>query len=42
MYLPLWLVWLSIASLAVALASAAYLLYDIVVHKRQMMAVMPS
>jgi hypothetical protein len=40
MYLPIWLVWLSIASLAVALASAAYLLYDIVVHKRRMMAVM--
>jgi hypothetical protein len=40
MHLPLWLVWLSIASLATALASAVYLLYDNVVHKRRMLAVM--
>jgi Domain of unknown function (DUF4396) len=40
MTLPTWLIWLSIAALAVALASAAYVLYDIVRCRRQMMTIM--
>lgn len=40
MSLPLWLSGLSIASLVVAVASAAYILADMIVCKRQMMAIM--
>jgi hypothetical protein len=40
MRLPDWLVWLSAASLAIAAISAAAILYDLVVHRRQMMAIM--
>lgn len=38
--IPDWLIIVAIVSLALALASAGYILYDLVVHKRKMMPVM--
>lgn len=37
---PDWLLWISVTSLAVAAISTATILYDLVAHKRQMMAIM--